>query len=327
MSAASDGTPPDTSPDPLLDWDKALPFQLDAVGVRGRLVRLGPSLDAVIERHGYPLAVARPLAEAMVLCVALATSLKYDGIFTLQISGDGPIRLLVTDLTSDGALRGYAQFDSWKLAVALGGEKDAPDSYVPHLFGRGRLAFTVDQGQHTERYQGVVPLEGATLADCAHTYFRQSEQLPTGIKIVARRDDSGGTGRWRASALTVQQMPEFDAGRVDVDQEQREDDWRRAVILMASATEKEMLDPALPGTTLLYRLFHQERPRLFERRPFMARCRCNRDRIDRVLRSIKRAELGDLRDGRGLVAVKCEFCSTEYAYDEKDLDRVFASAA
>ncbi|HZX85126.1 MAG TPA: Hsp33 family molecular chaperone HslO, partial [Reyranella sp.] len=98
--------------------DGALPFQLDALGVRGRLVRLGPSLDAVIERHGYPLAVARPLAEAMVLCAALATSLKYDGIFTLQISGDGPIRVLVTDLTTDGALRGYAQFDSWKLAVA-----------------------------------------------------------------------------------------------------------------------------------------------------------------------------------------------------------------
>jgi molecular chaperone Hsp33 len=112
--------------------DQALPFQLDALGVRGRLVRLGPTLDAIIERHGYPLAVARPLAEAMVLCACLATSLKYDGIFTLQISGDGPIRLLVTDLTTDGALRGYAQFDSWKLAVALGaGNHDAPDGYVP----------------------------------------------------------------------------------------------------------------------------------------------------------------------------------------------------
>ena len=173
------------------DENQALPFQLDALGVRGRLVRLSTSLDSVIERHGYPLAVARPLAEAMVLCTALATSLKYDGIFTLQISGDGPIRLLVTDLTTDGALRGYAQFDSWKLAVALGaGNGEVPEGYVPKLFGRGRLAFTVDQGQHTQRYQGVVPLEGATLADCAHTYFRQSEQLPTGIKIVARRDET-----------------------------------------------------------------------------------------------------------------------------------------
>jgi len=313
---------------PSSDDDQVLPFQLDALGVRGRLVRLGPSLDAVIEGHGYPLAVARPLAEAMALCTALATSLKYDGIFTLQISGDGPVRLLVTDLTSDGALRGYAQFDSRKLAVALGGGTgEAPEGYVPKLFGQGRLAFTVDQGQHTERYQGVVPLEGATLADCAHTYFRQSEQLPTGIKIAARRTVDGGTGHWRAAALMVQQMPEFDAGRVDVDREQREDDWRRAVILMASATEGEMLDAKLPGTRLLYRLFHQERPRQFERRRFVARCRCSRTRIDRVLRSIKREELGDLRDPSSRVVVKCEFCSSEYAYDDRDLDRIYASAA
>jgi molecular chaperone Hsp33 len=326
VSPASEGKPSDDAS--TVDWDRVLPFQLDALGVRGRLVRLGPTLDAIIERHGYPLAVARPLAEAMVLCVALATSLKYDGIFTLQISGDGPIRLLVTDLTTDGALRGYAQFDSWKLAIALGtGNHDAPDGYVPKLFGQGRLAFTVDQGQNTQRYQGVVPLEGATLADCAHTYFRQSEQLPTGIKLVARRDETPEGNHWRASALVVQQMPEFDAGRIDVDQEQREDDWRKAVILMASATEKEMLDPALPGTRLLFRLFHAEGARLFERRTFEARCRCSRERIDRVLKSIKREELADLRDPRGLVAVKCEFCSTEYAYDESDLDRIYASAA
>jgi len=308
--------------------ESALPFQLDALGVRGRLVRLGPALDAIIERHGYPLAVARPLAEAMVLCAALATSLKYDGIFTLQIAGDGPIRLLVTDLTTDGALRGYAQFDSWKLAVALGaGNSEAPDGYVPKLFGRGRLTFTVDQGQHTQRYQGVVPLEGASLADCAHTYFRQSEQLPTGIKITTRRTVINGTAHWQSAALMVQQMPEFEAGRIHVDREQREDDWRRAVILMASATEAEMLDPGLPAETLLHRLFHQEEPRQFARRPFMARCRCSRERIDRVLRSIRREELDDLRDSSGKVAVKCEFCSTEYIYDDHDLDRIYASAA
>jgi len=308
--------------------DHVLPFQLDALGVRGRLVRLGPALDAIIERHGYPPAVARPLAEAMVLCACLATSLKYDGIFTLQITGDGPIRLLVTDLTNDGALRGYALFDSWKLAIALGaGKTEAPDGYVPKLFGQGRLTFTVDQGQHTQRYQGVVPLEGASLADCAHTYFRQSEQLPTGIKITTRRTVINGTAHWQSAALMVQQMPEFEAGRIHVDREQREDDWRRAVILMASATEAEMLDPGLPAETLLHRLFHEEQPRQFARRPFMARCRCSRERIDRVLRSIRREELDDLRDSSGKVAVKCEFCSTEYIYDDHDLDRIYASAA
>ena len=212
--------------------------------------------------------------------------------------------------------------------MALGaGNSDAPDGYVPKLFGQGRLAFTVDQGRHTERYQGVVPLEGPTLADCAHTYFRQSEQLPTGIKIAARRTVEDGTPHWRAAALMVQQMPEFDAGRMHIDAEQREDDWRKAVILMASATEAEMLDPNLPAPRLLYRLFHQEEPRVFEPRPFMARCRCSRGRIDRVLRSIKREELDDLRDSTGRVSVKCEFCSTEYAYDDGDLDRIYASAA
>ncbi|MBV8392908.1 MAG: Hsp33 family molecular chaperone HslO, partial [Alphaproteobacteria bacterium] len=124
-----------------------------------------------------------------------------------------------------------------------------------------------------------------------------------------------------------QQMPEFDAGRLDRDAEQREDDWRKAVILMASATEAEMLDPGLPAATLLFRLFHLERPRVFERRPFVARCRCSRERIDRVLRSIKRSELDDLRDSSGRVSVKCEFCSTEYIYNDGDLDRIYASAA
>src|SRR5438445_4629867 len=152
-----------------------------------------------MERQRYPLRLVCPLSEAMVLCGSVATSLKYDCIFTLQISGDGPIRLLVTDLTTDGALRGYAQFDSWKLAGALGGGGEAPEGYVPKLFGHGRLSFTVDQGQHTERYQGVVPLEGSTLADCAHTYFRQSEQLPTGIKIAAERTEQDGAAHWRAA--------------------------------------------------------------------------------------------------------------------------------
>ena len=193
----------------------------------------------------------------------------------------------------------------------------------------GRLAFTVDQGQHTQRYQGVVPLEGATLADCAHTYFRQSEQLPTGIKIAARRTTRRtARAHWRAAALMVQQMPEFDAGRIDVDREQREDDWRKAVILMASATEAEMLDPKLPAIDAAATGCSTPSSRACSpRRPFAARCRCSRERIDRVLRSIKREELDDLRDTSGRVAVKCEFCSTEYTYDDSDLDRIYASAA
>src|SRR6185369_14807592 len=141
--------------------EAALPFQVPSLDLRGRLVRLGPSLDVMLERHNYPPAVAELLAEAMTLAATLATSIKYDGIFTLQIRGDGPVRLLVTDVTSTGQMRGYAQFDRPTLEAALA--KDAPSiSPVPRLLGAGTLAFTVDQGPDTERYQGVVSLEGAT---------------------------------------------------------------------------------------------------------------------------------------------------------------------
>ena len=258
---------PATSDPKATDWDRALPFQLDALGVRGRLVRLGPALDAIIERHGYPLAVARPLAEAMTLCAALATSLKYDGIFTLQISGDGPIRLLVTDLTTDGALRGYAQFDSWKLAVALGGLSRARRKATC----RGCSATA---GSPSPSTRASTP--SATRAWCRWRAPR-SPTAPTPISASpsscrpasrSRPSATSGTAApiGAAAALMVQQMPEFDAGRIDVDAEQREDDWRKAVILMASATEAEMLDPKLPSAQLLRRLFHAEQPRVFERR-------------------------------------------------------------
>lgn len=305
--------------------DRIFPFQLDQSGVRGRLVRLGPALDAIVVRHGYPPAVARALIEAMTLCVALASALKYDGIFTLQIAGEGPVRVITADVTSQGALRGYASWDKHRLAAALGGDAsaDAPASYVPRLFGAGTLAFTVDQDQGVERYQGVVPLEGATLADCAHLYFRQSEQLPTGLKLAVERGASG----WRAAVLLLQQMPALDAGRREVDLDQREDDWRRAVIMMASAREAELLGPVPTDAALVHRLFHEDRPRGFESRPIEARCRCTTDRIDRVLRTLGREQLQSLRDERGLISVNCEFCSRVYDYDDAAIARLYADPA
>ena len=211
--------------------------------------------------------------------------------------------------------------------MGAGHNGDAPEGYVPKLFGRGRLAFTVDQGQHTQRYQGVVPLEGATLADCAHTYFRQSEQLPTGIKIAARR-----TTRWRHAPLA--RLGADGAADAGVRRRPHRRRPRAARGRLAQGRDPDGLGDRgrdarseAAGETLLHRLFHAEQPRLFARRPFVARCRCSRERIDRVLRSIKREELDDLRDTSGRVAVKCEFCSTEYTYDDRDLDRIYASAA
>ena len=160
--------------------DHVQPFQIETPGLRGRLVRLGPAVEAVLAGHAYPPAVAGQLAEAMAMAAVLASGLKYDGIFTLQLQGDGPIRLMVVDVTSSGDMRGYARFDEDRLPEAL----TAPDGPVPRLFGAAFMSFTVDQGPGTDRYQGITPMEGRTLGDCCHAYFRQSEQIPTFIRLA-----------------------------------------------------------------------------------------------------------------------------------------------
>src|SRR5438270_1571102 len=182
--------------------DLVQPFRLDPFALRGRLVRLGPTVDRILSQHDYPDPVAAILGEAITLAIVLAGALKYDGIFTLQTKSDGPVRLIVADVSTDGAVRGYAQYDSERLEAALEpGLRPGHSPSVPDLIGAGYIAFTVDQGEDTERYQAIVELVGATLAECAQHYFRQSEQVQAGIKLcVARSGTPGPNGRrWRAA--------------------------------------------------------------------------------------------------------------------------------
>ena len=305
-------------PDVVAD-DLVQPFQIDSSGLRGRLVRLGPVLDEILTRHAYPEPVALMLGEAIVLAAALAGALKYDGVFTLQTRGDGPIRLLVADVTSAGAMRGYAQYDAEKLAKAIdaapAGASGLGDS-VPRLLGAGHLAFTVDQGEHTDRYQGIVELQGATLAECAHHYFRQSEQVEAGLKVaVARWPDDAGTARWRGGSLMIQRLPPAgDAAKRDA----AEDGWRRAVILMSSSTSRELVDPNLAPEALLFRLFHEDGVRAYRRHDLAARCRCSRERVETVLRMMPADELATMKiDGH--IIVTCQFCSAAYDFDESEI--------
>jgi molecular chaperone Hsp33 len=293
--------------------DLVQPFQIDASRLRGRLVRLGPLLDAILTQHAYPEAVAVLLGEAIALAVALAGALKYEGVFTLQTTGDGPLRLIVADVTSEGAVRGYAQYDEARLNAVLRAE---PAATVPRLLGAGYLAFTVDQGAHTDRYQGIVELQGASLAQCVHHYFHQSEQVEAGLKVaVARRPDAAGRERWRAGSLMIQRLPpEGDAER----REAAEDGWRRAMILMSSSTSAELVDADLTPDALLFRLFHEDGVRVYRRQALVARCRCSRGRVERVLRMLPRDELEAMRV-EGRVAVTCQFCSARYDFDDEEL--------
>lgn len=293
--------------------DHVQPFQIETPGLRGRLVRLGPAVEAVLAGHAYPPAVAGQLAEAMAMAAVLASGLKYDGIFTLQLQGDGPIRLMVVDVTSSGDMRGYARFDEDRLPEAL----TASDGPVPRLFGAAFMSFTVDQGPGTDRYQGITPMEGRTLGDCCHAYFRQSEQLETAILLCASATPPLQPG-WHAAALMLQRLP---AAPSIIDSDAAEDDWRRAVILMSSATPAELLAAGLSSADLLYRLFHEDGIRLYRARVLRHRCRCSREKVERTLRSFPMAELMTMRED-GLLRVTCEFCKAEYAFDEPALARL-----
>jgi len=294
--------------DPRRD-DLIQPFRIDPFALRGRLVRLGPTIDRILSQHDYPEPVAAVLGEAITLAIVLAGALKYEGVFTLQTKSDGPVRLIVADVSTEGAVRGYAQYDRERLPELRPGSPS-----VPELIGSGYIAFTVDQGEHTERYQGIVELAGATLAECAQHYFRQSEQIQAGIKLSVAR--AGENGAWRAGGLMLQRVPPEGGYKVIADDV--EDGWRRAMVLMSTATPGELVDPELPPRRLLFRLFHEDGVRVFETHPLEARCRCSRERITRILRSFPQDDIDDMRQDP-VTKVTCEFCNTSYEFTPDDL--------
>ncbi len=305
------------------DDDIIQPFMLERTGLRGRLVRTGPMVDAILTRHAYPAPVAQLLGEALALAGLMSGMMKYDGMFTLQMVGDGPVKMLVADFTSDGAVRGYADFDADRVA-ALNLDARAANAEVVKLLGQGRLAYTVDHQGAKDRYQGIVELNGATLAECMHHYFQQSEQVVSSIQLACGRfSEDHDTQRWRAGGLMLQRLPE-EAGERTV--EDPDEDWRRSVILMSSVTQTEMLRPDITAHELLYRLFHEEGVRVFDTWPLKDQCRCSRARVETVLMQMDRDELQELKTDRGLVEVTCQYCSTVYEFDDAEIDALHESA-
>lgn len=298
--------------------DLIQPFNLRAGRVSGpalsgRLTRLGPLADDVLRRHDYPEPVAVLVGEALALGATLAGALKFDGVFTLQMQGDGPVSLVVVDITTaDGGatftVRGYAKFDAGNLAAL-----DAPNARA--LLGKGYLALTVDQGAHTERYQGLVELVGDSLAEFAQHYFRQSQQMDAALMVSAGRE--GGAGAWRAAALMLQRVA--DQLLEILPSDEGDDPWRRTMMLMATGTDAEMLDPGLAARRYLYRLFHEEGLRVTPPRRLVRGCRCSEERILNVLHQLPQEELVDLSID-GAVEVTCEFCNALYLFDPQTLE-------
>ena len=308
----SDPAPEGPSEIVLPSDDLVLPFQVEQADVLGRLVRLGPTVDTILSRHAYPEPVSRLLAEAVALTALLGASLKSDGKLILQTATDGPVDLLVVDYVVPGSVRGYARFDTERLATV-----DADDDAA--LLGHGHLAMTIDQGSDAERYQGVVPLEGESLTEAADTYFRQSEQLPTFIRLAVARhflagENGDGGWSWRAGGLLVQKLTR--EGGV-AQQKEFEEDWTRAKTLAETVEDHELLDPMLPSDRLLYRLFHEEQVRVYRAIPLQTYCSCSRERVEEMLQRFSPEDMADMVvDGELWVA--CEFCNARYNFDPTD---------
>jgi len=292
--------------------DLLRPFQLERSALRGRLVRLGPALDRILTRHDYPEPVGQLLGELLVLAAALAGGLRFQGTFSLQAKGSGPVSLLLADYTHDGTMRGYARFDAERIEAGSG----------VALLGDGRLALTVDQGDAGAAYQSIVELTGASLTECMQTYFRQSEQLKTGLTIAVGRVAENGSWRWRGGGLMVQRLADQPA-----DDDELQEDWHRTMLLLGTATDVELLDPALPADTLLYRLFHEEGVRVFAPQDLRFGCRCTRERVEKLLQSFPDAEVEEMRQDDGLVVVTCQFCNAGFRFDEAQLARLHARGA
>jgi molecular chaperone Hsp33 len=306
--------------------DIVLPFRTVRSDVIGRIIRLGPVVDTVLSRHAYPEPVSHALGEALALTAMLGTALKVEAKLILQTKTDGALDLLVADFVAPGKVRGYASFD--KADSALAQTKGRGDQ--GQLLGKGHLAMTIDPGGGKDRYQGIVALEGGPLVEAAHTYFRQSEQLPTFIHLAVARHygpasaagKSGGqrSWHWRAGGLMLQQLPR-EGGKRDpaATEDDDEENWNRARHLAATVEDHELLDPMLAPERLLYRLFHEEGVRVTPATALAAECRCSRERIHGYLQRFGAEELKDMREADGGLTVTCEFCSRKYRFSSADI--------
>jgi molecular chaperone Hsp33 len=322
---------PSRAPSPTPTDDSVMPFEVAKLDLRGRVVRLGPAVDRILEGHAYPPPVAKLLGEAVVLTVMLGSALKIDGRFILQTQSDGPVRMLVVDFTAPDKVRACARFDRQRVAAAI----EAGDVGTGALLGRGHLAMTIDQGPEMSRYQGLVALEGGSLEDAAHEYFHRSEQIPTRVRLAVaeelRQAQGGASHRWRAGGIMLQFLPkaperarvaDLDPGDVphgvEVPEIEEDDAWVEGRSLVSTVEDLELIDPGLSSERLVYRLFHEPGVRVFNASPLRAQCSCSRENVEAMLKSFSQDDRNHMvEDGR--ISVTCEFCSANYLFAPEEV--------
>ncbi len=287
-----------------------LPFQVGETAIRGRIVKLGAAIDQILARHPFEDPIKVLVGEAAALVAMMGSSLKFDGRLIFQARGDGPVSMLVSDYSAGGALRATA---------SIGADKDFDgQASFSGLMGKGHVAITVDQGPDMERYQGVTPIEGDTLGGATISYFQQSEQIPTALKLFVGKLAAPGHGEmWRAGGIIAQFVPgeggDRERGEAALRDLDDRDAWDRAAALLETTQADELLDPGLAAEDVLYRLYHEDGVRVFDRSPVAAQCSCTSDRITAVLKQYSKDDLRDMVED-GTISVSCEFCRTDYRF-------------
>ena len=313
-------------------WDDTvLPFQLDASDVRGRVARLDGVLNRVLEQHDYPDQIEALVAEMALLTALIGQTLKLRWKLSLQVRGSGPARLIATDYYAPqsggeiGRIRGYASFDETRLD---------PSKPPFEMIGQGYFAILIDQGQGTTPYQGITPIAGGSLSACAETYFAQSEQLPTRFELSFGKSTLPGKDEaWRAGGVMLQHMPKaspFAKGEeatgeegvltaADLLDEDEGENWNRANILLDTVDSLELIGPVVPPTDLLVRLFHEERPRVYDAQAVKFGCSCSSDRVRQSLSIYSAKDIAHMTTPEGIVTADCQFCGAHYQFDPKTL--------
>lgn len=310
-----------------LIWDDTvLPFQLDRADVRGRVARLDGSLVAMLEQHAYPDPLRALVAEAVLLTALIGQTMKHGWRFSVQVHGDGPVRMVMADYYAPAEpgqaarMRAYASFNRDTI-------DQGANAYAQ--LGKGTFGVMIDQGQGTAPYQGITPLVGTTLADCAETYFAQSEQLPTrfALTVQALGDVT------RAGGLMLQHMPkgapvvQGDGGSGqdgllapdDLVAGDDAENWTRATMLLQTVTPDELSGPAVTPDQLLVRLFHEELPRVFDAQPVRFGCSCSDAAVRQSLSIYSAKDIATMTTAHGVVTADCHFCGSHYELDPASL--------
>jgi molecular chaperone Hsp33 len=293
------------------NFDKCVSFLIDNGLFVGRICRLENVLKKIIAKHGYIKNVSASLSESTALAVLLANALKFEGLFTLQLQGNGPVSTIVADVTTEGKIRACASYDEERLNKAFTFRKNQGEiEEVPHLLGNGTLAFTIDDGK-TDYHQGVVDLQGKNLTECALRYFKQSEQIETMLKLFVNVPNDN-TEDWKAGGILLQRIPELGGKNIDIiDISELK---KEAEVLLESLTAEELFDENLSLPDVLYRLYHGNNLVITKENTYEFACRCSREKLLKTLRGFDEQELSAMVDDGGKITAKCSFCSEIYEF-------------